>query len=316
MLGYCCQVSGTKVDTHNFERRARSLADHGGAFPVSDPLRAHHAAAPHQCLSTRLGLSPERCAAACPCPRVHRPNLKEGDALFIPEGWWHHVLTTGVEDASAAGQPVALAANIWWRGYAHEPAQARPYVLRRLIGDALARRTVAHVGRAAPLRETSTLVDDDATAMLAAAARRSRPPRHVAWRRALRTRGARLPHELGSAADSGGHTASALFDLLRGLDDAQSAALLASLDAAAADERDGMEAAAALRRLWRVVPQRAFVARWARHLHATAHRLLEAFCGLAPLNGAGGGSDGLGSVGGGRSATDQAECSEQGLHGG
>ena len=44
----------------------------------------------------------------------------------------------------------------------------------------------------------------------------------------------------------------------------QVAALLSSLDAAANDTSG--EGAAALRQLWRVVPQRALVAKWAEHL--------------------------------------------------
>ena len=44
----------------------------------------------------------------------------------------------------------------------------------------------------------------------------------------------------------------------------QVAALLSSLDAAANDTSG--EGSAALRQLWRVVPQRALVAKWAEHL--------------------------------------------------
>ena len=43
------------------------------------------------------------------------------------------------------------------------------------------------------------------------------------------------------------------------------AALLSSLDAAAAKDHSGA-CAAALRALWRVVPQRALLAQWQKHL--------------------------------------------------
>eukprot|EP00931_Biecheleriopsis_adriatica_P053362 TRINITY_DN31221_c0_g1_i1.p1 TRINITY_DN31221_c0_g1~~TRINITY_DN31221_c0_g1_i1.p1 ORF type:complete len:351 (-),score=66.77 TRINITY_DN31221_c0_g1_i1:53-1027(-) len=258
-----------------------------GAYPVSDPLRAHHAAAPHCCLARRLNRasacagtrSGVRCLNGMRDARSFQTTLRLGDALLIPEGWWHHVLTTGVEDASAGGQSVGLAVNIWWRGYPREPAAARPYVLRRLLGDMLAKRTAFHVSvrsrRSKKFKSKGTKKEPadsrvrakgDCLAMLAAAARTSQAPHHRAWRLALRACGDDLPHELGAAAGSTETDASSLHALLDSLDAAQAAALLSSLDAAAAEERSGGAAAASLRKLWQAYPQRAIVAKWADHL--------------------------------------------------
>ncbi|CAE8641192.1 unnamed protein product, partial [Polarella glacialis] len=43
-----------------------------GAYPVSDPLRAHHSAARHCCLASRLGSGAFcRCSDTGPCLRLH-----------------------------------------------------------------------------------------------------------------------------------------------------------------------------------------------------------------------------------------------------
>lgn len=281
------------------------------AFPIFDPLRAHHAAVPHACLMARLSGELGNCATDCTCPSAHevhgqQATLDEGDAVFIPEGWWHHVLTQGTPDSSAAGSSVALAVNIWWRGYTREPASARPYVMRRLLGELLAEQAAVDLsctGRDSDSsgcssashgrerdrsrsrgREKSDM-SSDALATLVSAARRSRPPRHRVWRRAVAARSRTLAEDLGKAADDASAAEPAQLDslhaLLDGLDDAQASALLQNLHEAAADEVDGIDTAAALRRLWRAYPQRTLVAKWARHLHSQLVQILEDSVGLA-----------------------------------
>eukprot|EP00913_Durusdinium_trenchii_P001953 g1806.t2 len=71
---------------------------HLGAYPVHDPLRSHHSKVPHCCLAARL--QGQRCTSGSsqcwPCfPKAQsfQAELHLGDALLIPEGWWHHVKT-------------------------------------------------------------------------------------------------------------------------------------------------------------------------------------------------------------------------------
>ncbi|CAK0853494.1 unnamed protein product [Prorocentrum cordatum] len=224
-----------------------------GAFPVSDPLRAHHATAAQGCLAARLGCAQQGAcglpgSSPCPSPRVHaalghQAVLSVGDALFIPEGWWHHVHSTGTRDPSAGGRPVALAANFWWRGHEREPESAQPYVLRRILSEMLMRRT------GAPSSEdpVSCLELPDIISEVVAAARSSSPPLHAAWRRPLRAHGRRLPQAMAAALGGAGEAPAALRAVLDGLDALQASLLLSALEGAAA--------AAALRRVWRLYPQ-------------------------------------------------------------
>eukprot|EP00933_Yihiella_yeosuensis_P081616 TRINITY_DN95272_c0_g1_i1.p1 TRINITY_DN95272_c0_g1~~TRINITY_DN95272_c0_g1_i1.p1 ORF type:complete len:513 (+),score=80.57 TRINITY_DN95272_c0_g1_i1:56-1594(+) len=268
------------------------------AYPVSDPLRAHHSAAPHCCLAARLSAEQVPCSCgACPTlsrARGFQATLEAGDALVIPEGWWHHVLTSGSEDSSAGGQEVGLAVNIWWRGYPREPLVAQPYVLRRLLSDMLARQTATHLRpshRGSKARKnkkklktikSSAIERSDSTAEasgtlqgLAAAAQNSRAPGHALWRKALRRCGSTLPYRLGEASGSPSEdTRARLRALLEGLDDSQAASLLTSLDAATSEEKNGGEAAAALRKLWGCFSQRALVAKWSNHLQTSLKRIL------------------------------------------
>ena len=194
-----------------------------GAYPVHDPLRSHHSRAPHCCLAARFERSPCEVHGATESLRARglQADLREGDALLIPEGWWHHVKTLGREGEA---QPMALAVNIWWRGYPREPKAARPYVLRRLLGEMLARRTASHFNirqkprkprktrevsrrgttclksrpRSSPNREAASKVSILEELSTAA---RSEPP-HREWLAALRRFGSVLPHCLAAAAAS------------------------------------------------------------------------------------------------------------------
>eukprot|EP00435_Cladocopium_sp_Y103_P028535 s940_g7.t1 len=243
-----------------------------GAYEVTDPLRSHHSKVPHCCLAARL----KGCVCASACwpkmqqARSFQTEMQMGDALLIPEGWWHHVKTSGVADPSAGGQPVAIAMNLWWSQYAREPKSARPYILRRLLGDMLASRTASHFHRRVrrkrvAKRPATTLRSVPLRAMLQAA-QSSKAPKHHQWLRALRSSGDILPQQLAAAAGSSqSEEKELLADLLGCLDAAQVSALLSSLDSAAAEDHSGA-AAAALRQLWRVVPQRALLARWQEHL--------------------------------------------------
>eukprot|EP00913_Durusdinium_trenchii_P001952 g1806.t1 len=164
---------------------------HLGAYPVHDPLRSHHSKVPHCCLAARL--QGQRCTSGSsqcwPCfPKAQsfQAELHLGDALLIPEGWWHHVKTSGVPDATT-GQPVAIAMNLWWRQYPREPTVARPYLLRRLLGDMLAQRTGRHLRRS-PRRSTLKPKRRGPTLRsLAQAADASQAPRHRRWLSTLRT---------------------------------------------------------------------------------------------------------------------------------
>ena len=49
-------------------------------------------------------------------------------------GWSNGPLVIGTA-MNTAGQPVAIAMNLWWSQYAREPKSARPYILRRLLGE-------------------------------------------------------------------------------------------------------------------------------------------------------------------------------------
>ena len=188
-----------------------------GAYPVHDPLRSHHSRAPHCCLASRLeGTACEVHTGAdwksLRAVRSLQADLHEGDALLIPEGWWHHVKTLGRD---ADEQQVALAVNIWWRGYPREPKAARPYVLRRLLGEMLAQRTASHFNlRRKTFRKTRKVSKDGACIKstapqsekvsileeLCAAAQYESP--HQEWLAALRAFGPVLPHCLAAAAAS------------------------------------------------------------------------------------------------------------------
>lgn len=48
--------------------------------------------------------------------------------------YWDGPLVIGTA-MNTAGQPVAIAMNLWWSQYAREPKSARPYILRRLLGE-------------------------------------------------------------------------------------------------------------------------------------------------------------------------------------
>ncbi|CAE7876351.1 Hif1an [Symbiodinium microadriaticum] len=264
-----------------------------GAYPVHDPLRSHHSRAPHCCLAARFekSLCEVHADSTLRAARGFQADLQEGDALMIPEGWWHHVKTLGranSEQASQTQPQLALAVNIWWRGYPREPKAARPYVLRRLLGEMLARRTASHFLRQ-KLRKPrkAPKVSKSGTSCLKSSrpqstgnvsileelstAAQSEPP-HREWLLALRTFGPVLPHCLAVAAASEDvQQQEAVHQLLDGLSPAQAAALLASLDAAALDMG---EAAAALRLLWRHYPQRAIVAKWDEHLRSTLEDIL------------------------------------------
>lgn len=192
------------------------------------------------------------------------------------------------EQASQTQPQLALAVNVWWRGYPREPKAARPYVLRRLLGEMLARRTASHFLRQKLRKPRKVLkVSKSGTSCLKSSrpqstgnvsileelstAAQSEPP-HREWLLALRTFGPVLPHCLAVAAASEDvQQQEAVHQLLDGLSPAQAAALLASLDAAALDMG---EAAAALRLLWRHYPQRAIVAKWDEHLRSTLEDIL------------------------------------------
>ncbi|CAE7418783.1 Hif1an [Symbiodinium sp. CCMP2456] len=266
-----------------------------GAYPVHDPLRSHHSRAPHCCLAARFEGSFCDCESHADstlrAARGFQADLQEGDALMIPEGWWHHVKTLGRANSEHTNQShgqLALAVNIWWRGYPREPKAARPYVLRRLLGEMLARRTASHFlrqklrkpGKGAKVSKSGTSClksrRPQSTGKVSileelSSAAQSEPP-HREWLLALRAFGPVLPHCLAVAAASEDvQQQEAVHQLLDGLSPAQAAALLASLDAAALDMG---EAAAALRLLWRHYPQRAIVAKWDEHLRSTLEDIL------------------------------------------
>lgn len=235
----------------------------------------------------------ERCAfpRGCGKKKLHRAcswqaELLPGDALLIPEGWWHHVLTRGEADG-AAGAEIGLAVNLWWRGYPREPPVARVYALRRLLSEMLACRTAGHLLKRKGAQRGRENLEENVVAKLLAAAKASKSPHHKTWKRALQLRGSSLPFDLGSAADAAAQSTRAakqLRSLLDGLDGAQVALLLASLDSHMAAEQGGQEAAAALRRLWRFYPQQDIVSRWAAHLKSLAEGLLQQHCGIGPAS--------------------------------
>ena len=190
-----------------------------GAYPVHDPLRSHHSRAPHCCLAARLQGSACEVHAHCAefrslhTARSLQADLREGDALLIPEGWWHHVRTSCRDDEA---QPIALAVNIWWRGYPREPKAARPYVLRRLLGEMLARRTASHFSiLKRPSRKTRGVSKRGTTCLKPATAGQTdekfsildelcaaAQSDHREWLTALRTLGPVLPHCLAAAIAS------------------------------------------------------------------------------------------------------------------
>ena len=72
--------------------------------------------------------------ASCTVPHPPEPLLSNhptgphglcqaGDALLIPEGWWHQV----------DSDPATLAVNFWWASQPAAPALPAPYVLRRTL---------------------------------------------------------------------------------------------------------------------------------------------------------------------------------------
>ena len=59
-----------------------------------------------------------------------------GDALLIPEGWWHQV-------DSQAG---TLAVNFWWSPQPGKPPLPAPYLLRRTLQAMTEARMAAELG--------------------------------------------------------------------------------------------------------------------------------------------------------------------------
>jgi len=97
-------------------------------------LASHHMASPD---ATPTGLLDSRLHKFAPV------TLQAGDALFIPEGWWHQVEST----------PGTVAANYWFPGTHHAVSQAcahqAPFLLRSLAQDLLwsSRRRLVHAFR-------------------------------------------------------------------------------------------------------------------------------------------------------------------------
>lgn len=58
--------------------------------------------------------------------------LMPGDAVYIPEGWWHHVFSKG--------EPCTIGVNVWFEcGW--PPPHQHTYMLRRIVSEALWQRT-------------------------------------------------------------------------------------------------------------------------------------------------------------------------------
>ncbi len=73
------------------------------------PRPAHALSANHSTLSA------DELRAALAGPRATRVRLRAGDALHVPEGWWH-VVDSAAEGEAAEGATLAI--NWWWRGAA------------------------------------------------------------------------------------------------------------------------------------------------------------------------------------------------------
>ncbi|KAK9830912.1 hypothetical protein WJX81_004106 [Elliptochloris bilobata] len=109
--------------------------------------------------SAEAGPSSEAFAKRTGGEAVLTAQLRPGDALFIPEGWWHSVCSA----------PASAAVNLWWRsrfGAALGPPHMATYQLRRCAQE------LADAERAALLRRDLLCAREErAVALLALAAR-------------------------------------------------------------------------------------------------------------------------------------------------
>ena len=73
----------------------------------------------------------------------HLFPLQAGDVLFIPEGHWHQVRSSGS----------SIAVNLWFESAATQSAiaqQRRPYIMRRLVREEVEARTKALLSSTKP----------------------------------------------------------------------------------------------------------------------------------------------------------------------
>ena len=73
----------------------------------------------------------------------HMLTVQAGDVLFIPEGHWHQVRSSGS----------SIAVNLWFKSAATQSAiaqQRRPYIMRRLVREEVEARTKALLSSTKP----------------------------------------------------------------------------------------------------------------------------------------------------------------------